>query len=660
MLPAFGAFCLPGRPEKTLPERLPSRLAYVDAPRRPEYSYAVAELPVVFKAARELGVRRMLTLLRYRIGIRSGWYRLRVRPPAPVPDLAFRPLPFLKPGGEGLLPPSQTSIDALLSGKIEIFGGVAARLDFSAQSPLGHWTAYETPVYNGRDIKFAWEPARFCWAADLVRAHLHTGDPRLPAFFRTQLEAFNRNHPAYSGPHWANGQEVALRLLHLALAGSLLPDVPGLAQMIAVHAARIPPTLTYARAQFNNHLLSEAAALVTAAACLPEHPAARRWLRAGWNAFHEGVSGQFAEDGAYVQHSTNYHRLALQLGLWVFALTGAVGQAFPDASRARLAAGTRWLLQRCDPQTGAVPNLGPNDGAYLFPLTGLPFFDFRPVAQAAAVAFLGAPAFEPGPWDEFAGWLGLGAPQAAPVSDFHNPPPASGILTHPQLDSRAALRAVRFTHRPGHADQLHVDLWWRGEPLALDPGTYLYNADPPWDNALQSAFHHNTLTADGRDQMTRAGRFLYVDRAQGRLVPASGEKAAAEHDGYRRLGITHHRTLAAGDAGWRITDRVEGSGRHELRVHWLLPDWPWELDETTLVVHGPAGTARLRFHHPEDGAARIQLARAGESLAGDPVSPTAGWVSPTYAVRKPALSFSLIWAGELPVAIESGWTLARR
>ena len=33
-------------------------------------------------------------------------------------------------------------------------------------------------------------------------------------------------------------------------------------------------------------------------------------------------------------------------------------------------------------------------------------------------------------------------------------------------------------------DQLHLDLWWRGLNIAQDAGTYLYNADPPWDNPL--------------------------------------------------------------------------------------------------------------------------------------------------------------------------------
>ena len=132
--------------------------------------------------------------------------------------------------------------------------------------------------------------------------------------------------------------------------------------------------------------------------------------------------------------------------------------------------------------------------------------------------------------------------------------------------SWAYLRAARFTSRPGHADQLHLDLWWQGLNLAQDPGTYRYTAAPPWDNALASTLVHNTLSVDGREQMTRAGRFLYLDWAQAspararpgcRMAPGSGSRAS--HDGYRRLGVTHQRQVTAfQDGRWLVEDSLHG------------------------------------------------------------------------------------------------------
>ena len=82
------------------------------------------------------------------------------------------------------------------------------------------------------------------------------------------------------------------------------------------HAARIIPTLVYARSQQNNHLLTEAAGLLTAGLALPDHPQASRWCALGWKWLNEGLRSQIDLYGEYAQHSTNYHRLMLQVVLW--------------------------------------------------------------------------------------------------------------------------------------------------------------------------------------------------------------------------------------------------------------------------------------------------------------------------------------------------------
>ena len=140
---------------------------------------------------------------------------------------------------------------------------------------------------------------------------------------------FLDNNPPYLGPHWASAQEVALRLMAFVFALQVFNGARNtspenkarLKESIAEHAARIPPTRSYAHAQNNNHLLSEAAGLITAGFALPNHPAAQNWLFLGWRWLNNGLKSQIAGDGIYTQHSTNYHRLMLQIALWVNALS---------------------------------------------------------------------------------------------------------------------------------------------------------------------------------------------------------------------------------------------------------------------------------------------------------------------------------------------------
>ncbi len=169
---------------------------------------------------------------------------------------------------------------------------------------------------------------------------------------------------------------------------------------------------------------------------------------------------------------------------------------WPEETRFRLAQATRWLWALTDPETGKTPNLGANDGAYIFSLAGLPYHDFRPVVAAAGKAFLNLDIYSKPALNEMADWFGLQAPE----NPEQTQPQAADMLRIDHGSGRAFLRTAQFTDRPSHADQLHADLWWRGVNVARDPGTFAYNAAPPWDNALATASVHNTLTIDGLDQ----------------------------------------------------------------------------------------------------------------------------------------------------------------
>ncbi|HZD56049.1 MAG TPA: heparinase II/III-family protein, partial [Anaerolineales bacterium] len=254
-------------------------------------------------------------------------------------------------------------------------------------------------------------------------------------------------------------------------------------------------------------------------------------------------------------------------------------------------------------------------------------------------------------------------------------------------DSWGYLRAARFNSRPGHADQLHLDLWWRGLNVAQDAGTYLYNAPPPWDNSLSQTEVHNTITVEGQDQMTRAGRFLWLDWAQGEVLEhnSDGGRMSAQHDGYRRWGVLHQRAVECREGRWIITDNLIPAGevgsasraRNSplvLRLHWVLPDWPWAIEDlpaetgTQMLIQSPYGWIKLRVKFiPKTGRADndhphgAQLIRAGELVHGTgSASAILGWVSHSYGYKEPALSLSIETESPLPVTIITQWDFPRK
>ena len=616
----------------------------------------------------------------YQFGLLTGHYRrltpsIKILPLDPgrpdVYDHKGEETPFHIPASPSfpyqtlfqLFPVSLSEQDGLIAlaneictGQVRLFGGPAVPLNLENDLPKAHWTDYERGYIHlppEVDIKFLWEPARFNWVFPLGRAYILTRQEAYAQFFWQSFETFSQANPPYDGIHWMSGQEVAIRLLSLIYARSVFEGshhtTPQrkefLQKTLAAHALRIPPTLVYARSQNNNHLISEAAVLYSAGIFLPDHPKAKQWLSLGWHWVNRALQTQIAKDGTYTQHSTNYHRLVLQLAIWLELLKNLPGgQTFPQATRQRLASATLWLEEQIQPQTGCVPNLGANDGANLMPLTPAPHSDFRPVVQVAAGLWV-----TPSP--------------STPGLPVKSGPPA--YLLNSENDLRVFLRAVHFSSRPSHADQLHLDIWWQGINLARDAGTYQYNAPPPWDNSLATTAVHNTVMVDHQDQMTRAGKFLWLDWAQAWRIALEKDQdgkrssLAARQNGYRHLGVIHQRTVTfTGAEEILVTDelipsRPSAYGREiTARLHWLLPDFPWSFSGETLLLTSPLGEISLSIR----GVQAICLARAGEILSGTgEIQPATGWYSPTYGQKEPALAVIATVSGRLPVQFSSKW-----
>jgi hypothetical protein len=681
-------------------------------------------LRTTFAALTQLGLKPVLLNALYRQGLHTGRWRKSPRAyklsEAQVTH-ALRSLQTLIP-----VPERQSLLDALgakgwqnlhkeaseiIAGNVRLFGAEPVPLKLTVQGALTHWSEYELgrARYPDEDPKLTWEPARFAWAFTLGRDYLATGDEACAQAFWNYLEQFIHANPAYQGPHWVSAQEVSLRLIAFAWGlrvfsyspHSTPPRQATLLHSIVEHAVRIPPTLIYARSQNNNHLLTEAAGLFTAGLLLTEaHPQAKHWQVLGWRWFQYGIREQIAIDGSYIQHSNNYHRLMLQTAAWMYTLSARQGIAFPAISQERLASATRWLLELLDSESGCLPNLGSNDGAYIFPLTTHSFPDYRPILEAASRAFLHKTPSKLISGDELSLWFGLegaqitaesqhSSPSTAQLSDVSTPAASPNHRLSSQT-SWAVLRAAHFTSRPGHADQLHLDLWWRGLNIAQDPGTYRYTAPAPWDNALTHAVVHNTVTVNGLDQMTRRGRFLYLDWAQAKVISReqspddSWTRITACHNGYRQLGILHQRSVTAySDDRWLVEDRMipsviarsrrssgdsqpgarNDNSEHTFRLHWLLPDWQWQIEGNVLRLESPYGRIQLTIATLIDrqpSEVQLSLVRGGERLLGNadlPHQPILGWVSPTYTVKVPALSLVVEVHGWLPVQFSSEWQL---
>jgi len=299
---------------------------------------------------------------------------------------------------------------------------------------------------------------------------------------------------------------------------------------------------------------------------------------------------------------------------------------------------------------GTTPNLGHNDGSNFLKLECGEYSDYRTVVQAGSVAFLGQRALPNGIWDECCLWLGLTPEIGSTIGTKSNLPRSVYKLERGKL--KLFLRAATFYARPAHADQLHVDIWWDGIYVVRDPGTYQYNLPVPWNNSLGKTLVHNTITVDERDQMTWAGKFLWLDWAQAKIIGTTDSNSLkASHNGYRNLGIEHKRQVKLlSDHEVKVVDEIfvpeNNRNEHAFWLQWLLPDIVWRFNQTSLSLMGrnPIPNIKLNVACKVNGVDKqvdeFQVIRAGKNLSSNSkVSPILGWFSPLYGQKCPALSF---------------------
>lgn len=517
------------------------------------------------------------------------------------------------------------------------------------------------------DVRTMWEPARAAWALDLARLHARRTAPDAAEHYWRWVESWMDACPPFIGVQWKCGQEAAVRFIALATGFWALADEPAttperFAQMTRIAWAtgyRIAHHIDYAVSQKNNHAISEAAGLIVIATLFPELRDAPEWRQLGRRVLTQELRRQIYADGSYVQHSLNYQRVMMDGTLLALRLCELAGDPLPRDLYDRLGRCADFMWQMTDPESGQVPNYGNNDGADVLPLTECDFNDHRPTIQAVHYLVHRERRLPRGPWDELPLWLfgdeALTQPEptAAPLTSSRFD--AGGYYTLRRPRTWAMLRCHTYRDRPAQADQLHVDLWWRGVNVLQDAGTYQYFVPdtPALDRYFRSAAAHNVIEIDGRDPWQWVSRFLAFPWPRGRI-----ERFTAEPDGPHIVQatttlrtadgrpVTHRRRLASfADEAWLIIDELAGTAPCTARLRWHLCDGPYEADAAAGVVRltTPAGDVHVAVAAAESAATPFHLQRGCETPDG-----VAGWVSPYYAERLPAPTIIAEASGPLP------------
>jgi hypothetical protein len=143
---------------------------------------------------------------------------------------------------------------------------------------------------------------------------------------------------------------------------------------------------------------------------------------------------------------------------------------------------------------------------------------------------------------------------------------------------------------------------------------------------------HNTVTVDGKDQMTMVSRFTWTNWSRGKVLQHNENLWQGEHDGYKP--VLHKRTVMSieGDR-WLVIDDLVASESHHYVLHWLLSDFLFEHNGNSILLSLESMKYKMQVGMV-NGNGDLSVVRA------DPTS-TRGWRSRYYGHKEPAISAML-------------------
>jgi uncharacterized heparinase superfamily protein len=593
--------------------------------------------------------------------------------------------------------------DLLGSGPVALGDAIPWHRDFKSghEWPLRYHKALL--VYNpwdSSDVKVPWELSRFQHLPVLGKAYWLTEDERFAVEFREQIGQWLDANPFGMGVNWKCAMDVALRAVNLVHGAGMFCGSRSMENefwerfmvSLYLHGDHIRRNLEYHSTHRGNHYLSNIVGLIVLGEVLRETPAGKEWLEFGKRELAREMEHQVFPDGACGEMSTAYHRLVLEL-FWTGALAAVRGEgaaaAQPSEEREKMRHvfgeafmtclekmfDFAWRTARPD---GAMPMFGDHDDGRVH-LLG-PYGDWRRDDSRHVLAW-GGRLFGRPEWEA--------AASAEGTEEAWWYWPASAMPTSPAAakspESAAYAEAGFFVLRRGddfgvvrcgpvglhgagghdHCDQLSLEISLGGVPLVVDPGCYVYTADPAARLMFRSTACHNTVRVDGEEQnrMDEINMFFMEEGTFSKALKwERGERMdvfTGVHHGYERLekGLTHERAVvfdkARGAFLWRDVLSARARHAYEWFLH-LAPDchvMEVENGAWNVKLDGEAWTLRSAVRIEVGG----KLFVLGTSLETSP-SAEQGWVSRSYGTRMRAAV--LRWSEERAGSVRAAFVLA--
>lgn len=380
-----------------------------------------------------------------------------------------------------------------------------------------HWSKINDFNPQNGDIKYVWEKSRFSYLLTMIRYDYHF-ETDSSEFVFNEIRSWIKANPINQGPNWKCSQEISLRMINWLYALFFYKNSKHLTEAVfqeIMHVMYWQLHHVYHHIHFsriavrNNHAITETLLLSLSELLFPFYPVTKKWAKKGKQYFEQEMEYQIYNDGAFIQHSMNYHRVLIQLLTFGFTVTQSKPDFFSKLVYGKAYKAVNFLIQFVQPENGKVPNYGSNDGALFFPLSNEDFQDYRPALNSLHLLLTGVSIFEQ--QEDFISLANHNTTFFKPIQILHGSISfeESGYYIFRTPKHFTFIRCASYKDRPAQADNLHIDIWVNGENVFFDGGSYKYNTDAQTANYFFGTQSHNTVVIKDSDQMMKGGRFIW-------------------------------------------------------------------------------------------------------------------------------------------------------
>lgn len=460
------------------------------------------------------------------------------------------------------------------------------------------------------DARTSWELNRHFQFALLAKDYAASGDSKYLAEFIELFEDWNAKNPFLWGISWTSVMEVAIRCSNWCYAWCFLkkanvPDklmsqlqsgILNMTDYVANHYSR------YSSA--NNHLIIEAYAIGQSGILCNYTP----WMKLAMNILTRELPLQNYSDGINKELSLHYQSFYMEAMGLMMRLLIKNGIEVPEPWIPILNKMCTYVAN-CMGDYEEIVVFGDDDEGKILDLSGglnhyryvLGMFSLMMDKQYTKLDDLQC---------ENLKWLFNDEDWKAALEKTLYCPPlnicyeAGGNTILRSTDHRILIgidhAALGFGSiaAHGHADALSFQMFVDGQPVFVDPGTYIYHCDLENRNAFRKTENHNTVCINGKDQSEMLGAFLWGKRAESRLISYSSAygkiELIASHDGYAPAKHTRKFEFN-GKSELTITDRVENvKPNDKVQINFILaPDCQAEICKNEIDVNN--GKAKLKM-----------------------------------------------------------------